>query len=146
MTTWPVEKERLLSVETTAVALAVAVTHMCAVGAHSCQSAVSCSQPFITFCSSHGGGTNFFVSSWLIGRNSLTMFNRLSHLSSCFHIFVWIIISAPTCLGLPCNLTDPTLNKCLHIFLERDYSLVEQILYDIHTIKEGNELTEYVCR
>lgn len=69
-----------------------------------------------------------------------------THLSALIYIFICIIIATPFCLSLPCNLTDPTLSKCLHIFLERDYALIEQVLYDSSTIKEGNELAEYVCR
>lgn len=44
-----------------------------------------------------------------------------------------------------CNHTNPDAYICLHIFLERDYPLIEEMLNRPNFIREGGEFEE-MCR
>lgn len=45
-----------------------------------------------------------------------------------------------------CNLTDPSqTHVCLHVFLERDFPLIDRMMNNPNFIREGGELEE-MCR
>lgn len=59
-------------------------------------------------------------------------------------LFVTTSLIMPLVNGASCNLNDPKHHVCLHIYLERDFPLLHQMIINPAFIKEGREFEE-VC-